>query len=73
MASGGVNAAIEVDAFDQRVHGQHFEPVPLRLHDGRIVADADEQPVGRRRKLRLNARDELGFGEVGDGQFGVRP
>ena len=47
MAAGGVNAPIEVDAFDERVDGQHLEPVPLRLDDRRIVADADE-PASRR-------------------------
>ena len=64
---GRREAAIEVDAFDERVDGQHLEPVPLRLDDRRIVADADEQPGGRRAAgCSLDPRDQLALAEVGD-------
>ena len=46
MAAGGVKRPIEVDAFDDGVNAQHLEPVPRRLDNRRIVADADQQPVG---------------------------
>ena len=55
MAAGGVNAPIEMHAFDERVDGQHLEMIALRLDDRRIVADADEHPGGRRRQPRLDA------------------
>ena len=45
-------APIEVHAFDERVDGEHLEAVPLRLDDRGIVADADDEPGGRRRQLR---------------------
>ena len=61
--------AIEMDPLDDRVDGQHLDPIALGLHDRRIVADADEQPAGRGRKALLNASDELAFSEIGDGHF----
>ena len=51
IASGGDERAIEVDALDERVDGQHLDAVALRLDDRRIVADADQQPGGRRRQV----------------------
>ena len=59
--------AIEVDAFDDGVHAQDFEPVGCRLDNRRIVPDADDEPGRGGRKLCLNPCDELGFGEIGDG------
>ena len=56
--------AIEVNALDERVDGDHFELVPLRLDDRRIVSDADDEPVGRWGEPRLNASDELALGEI---------
>ena len=43
----GRKAAIEVDAFDERIHAQHLEAVPYRLDDRRVVSNADRQPIGR--------------------------
>ena len=67
---GRREAAVEVHAVDQRVDGQHLEPVALRLHDRAIVADADHQPVGRWPQHGLDRGDEFGFGEVRDGLTG---
>ena len=50
--SGRREAAIEVDAVDDRIGGDDFERVARRLVDRRIVADVDEQPVGRRAQAR---------------------
>ena len=61
--------AIEVHAVDERVDAQHFRAIPLRLDDRRIVADADEQPGRRGRELRLDARNQLAFTDVGDRHF----
>ncbi len=61
--------AVEVHAFDDRVHREHFDAVPLRLHHGRIVTDTDQQPVGRGREMSLDARDELSLGAVGNDHF----
>jgi len=58
-----------MDALDDRVDGQHLDAVALGLHHGGVIADADEQPVGRRRKTPLNASDELAFSEIGDRHF----
>ena len=62
--------AVEVDALDERVDGQHLDAIPLRLDHRRIVADADEQPVRRRRRRRPRMRAiELALGAVGNGHF----
>ena len=68
--------AIEVHAFDERVDAQHLEAIALRLDHRRIVADADQHPVGRRRQPCVNARDELALGEARDagrGEAGASP
>ena len=49
---GRREAPIEVHAFDDRVDGEHLEAVPLGLDHRGIVADADDQPGGRRREAR---------------------
>ena len=54
---GRRETAIEVDAFDERVDAQHFETVSRRLHNRRIVTDADDEPRGRLREPCLNPRD----------------
>jgi hypothetical protein len=56
-----------VHAFDERVDGQDLDAVSLRLDHRRIVANAHEQPVRRRRQLLLDARDEVRLGEIPDG------
>ena len=58
--------AIEMNALDERIDRDHFKLVPLRLENGRIVSDADGEPVGRLREPRLNASDELALGEIRD-------
>ena len=58
--------AVEVDALDQGVDAQHFEPVARRLHHRPIVSDADEKPVGRRREMSLNSGDQLALREIAD-------
>ena len=45
IACGRDEGAIEMDALDQRVDGQHLDAIALRLDDRRIVADADQQPL----------------------------
>jgi hypothetical protein len=57
--AGRRKALVEVDAFHDRIHAEDLEPVPLRLDNGRIVADADRQPAGRRLEAFSNALDEL--------------
>ncbi len=57
---------VEVHAFDDRVHRQHVEAVPLRRHDRRIVADADDHPARRGRQRGADARDERRLGDVAD-------
>ncbi len=42
MSAGLTNAAVEVYAFDLTIGSNYFECVPLRLHDRRIVSDADD-------------------------------
>ena len=64
--------AIEVHALDDCVDGEHLDAIALGFDDRRIVADADEEPVGRRREMFADARDELGFGEGGDSRQGRR-
>jgi hypothetical protein len=66
---GRSEPTIEMNAFDKRIDTQDFQPVPLRLDNGRIIANADGHPVWRRRELSLNSRDELALGEVGNGHF----
>jgi hypothetical protein len=56
-----------VHTLDNRVDGEDLDPVALRLHDRRIVADADQDPGRCRRQLLLNAGDELAFAHVRDG------
>ncbi len=58
--------AVEVDALDQGVGGEHLEQVPRRLDDRGIVAEADGDPGGRRRHARAHARDEGVLADVGD-------
>jgi hypothetical protein len=55
-----------VHALDDSVDREHLDPVALRLDDRRIVADADQDPGGRRKKPLLDAGDELAFGLVCD-------
>ena len=60
MASGGVKRAIEVDALDERVDASGPR---ARLRSGSTTAASSpmptSEPVGRRRQLLLDARDEL--------------
>jgi len=56
-----------MDAFHHGVHAQHFETIPLRLDHRGIVANANEEPGGRRRQLLLDPGDQLAFREIGDG------
>ena len=58
--------AIEVHAFDDSIDGQHLDAVPFRLDDRRIVADADQEPIGCGGELPLDARDDLALGELRD-------
>ena len=60
--------AVEMDPFHDRVDAEHLDAVAQRLDDRGIVADAEEQPVGRRRELLTDARNELALGEASDGQ-----
>jgi hypothetical protein len=60
-----------VHAFDERVHAQNVEAVPLRLDHGRIVADADRHPARRWRQAVLNAGDEFALGKVADDRWSV--
>ena len=50
--------------------GNETAPPLILIHGGldhcRIVAHADDEPVGRRGKLRLNARDQIALFEVGN-------
>jgi hypothetical protein len=63
----GRERPIEVHAFDERVHRQDVEAIPLGLDHGRIVADADGHPIRSRRQSVLNTGDEFALGELGEG------
>ncbi len=45
---GRRKATVEMDTLHKRIDAEDLQPVPLRLDDGRIVANADRQPAGRR-------------------------
>jgi hypothetical protein len=57
---------VEVNALDDRVNAQDLDAIPLRFDDGRIVADADGDPIWRGRKSGLDMRNELRFGKLRD-------
>jgi hypothetical protein len=66
---GRRQSAIEVDAFDAGIDGEHVDVIALRLDHRRIVADADDDPGRRRRQTLLYARDQLAFTELGNGHL----
>ena len=63
---GRRKAPVEMNTLHNRIDAEDLQPVPLRLDDGRIVANADRQPAGRRLQPLRNALDELALCEVGD-------
>jgi hypothetical protein len=70
---GRHEGAIEMDAFDERIDGQDLGAIAFGLDHGRIVADADEQPVGRRRQVLPDARDQAGFAQIPDDSWSGPP
>jgi len=60
---------IEVHAFDERIDAQDLDAVSFRLDDRRIVADAHQQPVRRRRQLLLDARNQVALAQRPDGDW----
>ena len=64
---------IEVHALDNGVDREHFDAIALRLDDRGIVADADQNPGGRRKEPPLDAGDQLAFGLVRDGGRAEQP
>ena len=56
--AGAAERAIEVHAFDERVGRDHVERIALRLHNRRIVPDADDDPAWGRRDSRAYSVDE---------------
>jgi hypothetical protein len=63
-SAGRRERAIEMHAFDERVHAQDVEAVPFGLDHGGIVADADSHPIRRWRQAVLNAGDEVALGQI---------
>ena len=61
--------AIEVHAFNECIDGQHLDAVALRLDDGRVVTDADQQPRWRSRQPAADARDQLALRAIGNRHF----
>jgi hypothetical protein len=61
--------AVEVDTFHQRIDGEDLDAVPLWFDHCRIVADADNQPVGCGGKTLRDPGDQFALGEVGNGHF----
>jgi hypothetical protein len=63
---GRREGAIEVDALDEGVDGQHLEAILLGFNDSGVVADADGHPGRRRRQPGGDARDEIALREIGN-------
>ena len=59
-------AAIEVDAFDERVGREHLERAAFRRRHGRIVADADEEPGWSGGQAAADPFDQCPLAGVGD-------
>ena len=55
-----------MDAVHDRVDAEHVDPVPLRLHHRRIVADADEHPGRWWRKAGPDASDQVALAPAAD-------
>jgi len=68
---GRHEGAIEMHALDERVHGQHFDAVPL----GSTTAASSPMPTNHPRgpgwKAPLDSGDEMALGDVGDGHLMV--
>ena len=62
-------ASIEMHALDDRIDREHFDLISDRLDDGRVVADAYQDPAWRGRQPRGDAADEFLLGEIGNGHF----
>jgi hypothetical protein len=71
MTDGGRwgETPVEVHTFDDGIHREDVEAIPLRLDHGRIVADAHGEPGGRGQQFLLNPGDQLALGEIGDGHL----
>ena len=65
--------AIEMNALDQRIDRQHLDPVALGLDHRRVVADPDQQPLGRGRQAFADARDELALSHASDRRYHTTP
>ena len=63
---GGNDAAVEMHAFDKRVDAHDLDAVAFRLDHGRIIADADKDPVRIGREPAADAGDEIALGDVAD-------
>jgi hypothetical protein len=57
--------AIEVDAFDLRIRGQHFQRASHRFDRGSVVSRAHDNPRGGRETLG-NASDERALAAICD-------
>ena len=66
---GRREAAVEMDTLHNSIDAENLQPVPLGLDNGRIIANADCQPAGRRLQPFSNAPDELALCEVGDSHW----
>ena len=64
--AGRRERAIEVHAVDQRIDAEDLQAVALRLDHRGIVADADQQPVGRRRAAARWMRAMSSLGQIGE-------
>ncbi len=60
----GREAAVEMDAFDERIGRQDLQGAAIRCRDCGIVADADDDRGRRRRQSAANMLDESALADV---------